>query len=224
MSSLPGDIMQHQQEDPTLSVFLQRAKEKEPEMEPQGRTEEYFIQKGILYHQHGQVRQLVVPQVARNMVLTLGHSIPWAFHLGKHKITARLKNHFCWPGLSLDVAQFCRSCPQCQKTSLRGPTRAPLQPLPIITTPFERLAIDIVGLVEKSKSGNRFMLAIIDFPLKTVKANTVAFSVVQFFSRVGFLCEILTNQGTNFMPNLLTQVCQLLGIKSVRTTILRQMV
>lgn len=93
--------MQLQQEDPTLSVFLQRAKEKEPEMEPQGRTEEYFIQKGILYHQHGQVRQLVVPQVARNMVLTLGHSIPWAFHLGKHKITARLKNHFYWPGLSL---------------------------------------------------------------------------------------------------------------------------
>lgn len=164
--------------------------------------------------------------MARDIVLTLGHSIPWAGHLGKHKTTARIKHHFYWPGLSLDVAQFCRSCPQCQKTSLRGRTRAPLQPLPIITTPLERLGMDIVGLVEKSKSGNRYMLVITDygtkypevFPLKTVKAKTVAFSLVQFFSRVGFPCEILTDQGTNFISNLLKQVYQLLGIKSVHTT------
>lgn len=56
------------------------------------------------------------------------------------------------------------------------------------------------------------------FPLKSVKARTVAFSLVQFFSRVGFPREMLTDQGTNFMSNLLKKVYQLLGIKSVRTT------
>lgn len=53
---IPDNIMQLQQEDPTLSVFLQRAKEKEPESEPHGRTEEYFLQKGVLYRQYGQVK------------------------------------------------------------------------------------------------------------------------------------------------------------------------
>lgn len=168
----------------------------------------------------------MVPQVAREVVLTLGHSIPWAGHLGKHKTAARIKHYFFWPSLSLEVTQFCRSCPQCQKTLLKGPTREPLQPLPIISVPFERLGMDIVGPVEKSKSGNRYMLVITDygtkypevFPLKYVKAKMVAFSLVQFFSRVGFAQEIVTDQGTNFMSNLLKQVYQFLGIKGVRTT------
>ncbi|KAI7812514.1 hypothetical protein IRJ41_003201 [Triplophysa rosa] len=34
----------------------------------------------------------------------------------------------------------------------------PLQPLPLISTPFERLGMDIVGPVETSRTGNRFML------------------------------------------------------------------
>ncbi|XP_049447271.1 uncharacterized protein LOC125897860 [Epinephelus fuscoguttatus] len=223
---IPTNIIQMQQNDPTLSTLLQRAKEREPETEPDGRREEYFLQSGVLYHRHGQVKQLVIPQAARDVVLTLGHAIPWAGHLGKHKTTARIKRHFHWPGLCSDVAQFCRSCPQCQKTSIRGLTKAPLQPLPIISTPFECLGMDIVGPVEKSKTGNRFMLVITDygtrypevFPLKSIKAKTVAFSLVQFFSRVGFPHEILTDQATNFMSTLLKQVYQLLGIKSVRTT------
>lgn len=110
---MPDNIINLQQEDPTLSVCLQRAKESEPEAKTDGSTERYFLQSGVLYHQQGQVKQLVVPQAARGVVLALGHSIPWAGHLGKHKTTARIKHHFFWPGLSLEVAQFCRSCPQC---------------------------------------------------------------------------------------------------------------
>ncbi|KAK7913399.1 hypothetical protein WMY93_013610 [Mugilogobius chulae] len=40
----------------------------------------------------------------------------------------------------------------------------------------------------------------------------------QLFSRVGFPSEIVTDQGTNFMSELLKQVYKLLGIRSVRTT------
>ena len=86
--------------------------------------------------------------------------------------------------------------------------------------------MDIVGPVERSKSGYRFMLVITDyatrypevFPLKSIIAKSVAFCLVQFFSRVGFPREILTDQGTNFMSKLLKEVYQLLGIRSLRTT------
>lgn len=95
-----------------------------------------------------------------------------------------------------------------------------------MSTPFQRIGMDIVGPVERSKSGNRFMLVITDyatkypevFPLKAVKARNVEFGLVQFFSRVGFPQDILTDQGTNFMSKLLKDVYQLLGIKGLRTT------
>ncbi|XP_072246328.1 uncharacterized protein nfic isoform X1 [Leuresthes tenuis] len=223
---IPTNITEMQQNYLSLSAILLRAREEESEVEPRNDKEGYFLQNGILYHQHGQAKRLVVPQAVQDVVLTLGHSIPWAGHLGKYKTTARIRRHFHWPGLRSDVAQFCRSCPQCQKTSVQGPSRAPLQPLPVIGTPFNRLGMDIVGPVEKSKRGNRCMLVITDyatrypevFPLKSIKAKSVAFSLIQFFSRVGFPCEILTDQGTNFMSGLLKQVYKLLGIRRLRTT------
>lgn len=89
-----SDIIQLQQEDPTLSVFLQRARERKLEMDFDGRMEEYFQKSGVLYRQHGQVKQLVVPQAARDVVPTLGHLIPWTGHLEKHKTTACIKHHF----------------------------------------------------------------------------------------------------------------------------------
>jgi len=223
---LPVNMVQLQQEDASLADYIQRAKANEGGTDLEHGFEGYILHNGLLYYQHRSRNQLVVPKAARQTVLALGHSIPWAGHLGKHKTTARIHRYFHWPGLRKDVAQFCRSCPQCQQTTTKRPTRAPLQPLPVINTPFERLGMDVVGPVERSKSGNRFMLVVTDyatkypevFPLKSVKAKTVAWCLVQFFSRVGFPKEILTDQGTNFMSKLLKDVYQLLGIKGLRTT------
>ncbi|XP_042071507.1 uncharacterized protein LOC121812727 [Haplochromis burtoni] len=222
--NIPTEIAELQKSDQSLIFLFRKAKEKEPGVEQV--NSEYILQNDILYRQQGSVLQLVVPQKVRNAILTLGHSIPWAGHLGKHKTTARIKHNFYWPGLSKDVAQFCKSCPQCQITSAKIPHRAPLQPLPVIGTPFERLGMDIVGPVERSKAGNRYMLVVTDyatkypevFPLKSIKAKPIAFCLVQFFARVGFPREILTDQGTNFMSTLLKQVYQLLGIRSLRTS------
>uniref|UniRef100_A0A8C1PVR7 Integrase catalytic domain-containing protein n=1 Tax=Cyprinus carpio TaxID=7962 RepID=A0A8C1PVR7_CYPCA len=86
--------------------------------------------------------------------------------------------------------------------------------------------MDIVGPLEKTKTGNRYMLVITDyatrypevFPLKSIKARVVASALIQLFSRVGFPKSIVTDQGSNFMSELLKQVYKLFGIKGVRTT------
>ncbi len=222
---MPTNIIQMQQEDDSLTeCFARAAGVREGPLNDS--TARFVIMRGLLYREIGAQKQLVVPQCVREMVLHLSHSIPWAGHLGKNKTTARIRKYFFWPGLNVDVAQFSKSCPVSQKVSLRRPLRAPLQPLPIIGIPFERLGMDIIVPVERSCSGNRFILVITDyatrypevFPLRTVKAKPVATCLVQLFSRVGFPAEILTEQGTNFMSTLLKQVYQLLGIKSLRTT------
>ncbi|KAJ8277940.1 hypothetical protein GJAV_G00081920 [Gymnothorax javanicus] len=59
-----------------------RAEGKEPGAELDFNGQEYILQNGMLYRQQGSVLQLVVPQAARDTILTLGHSVPWAGHLG----------------------------------------------------------------------------------------------------------------------------------------------
>ena len=50
-------------------------------------------------------------------------------------------------------------------------------------------------------------------PLYFIDAGTVA---EHLFSRVGILKEILSDQGTNFMLQLLKELCNLLNISQIR--------
>lgn len=92
---MPDNIGEMQKIDPSLVSLFQRLKEPGAELDFNG--EEYILQNGMLYRQLGSVLQLVVPQAARDTIFALGHSVPWAGHLGKHKTTARIKHHFHWP-------------------------------------------------------------------------------------------------------------------------------
>ena len=54
--------------------------------------------------------------------------------------------------------------------------------------------------------------------MRRVDAKTVADTLLQVFSRVGIPKEILTDQGTNFMSNLMSELFKLLGVKHLRTS------
>ena len=171
------------------------------------------------------VEQLVLPSPLRPMVLKLAHDIPMAGHLGK-KTAGRILHRFYWSGLHQDVAQHCKTCEQCQKSSTRKGKKAPLVPLPIIDEPFRRIAMNIVGPLPRSSSGKRYILVICDYATRypdpvalcTIDANAVAEELLSFFACVGVPEEILTDQGTNFTSQLLKEVYRLLHIRPIRTT------
>ena len=148
-------------------------------------------------------------------------------HLGSKKTLDRLLSRFYWPGIIHDVSQHCKSCEACQKSSGRKSGKhAHLVSLPIIEEPFQRIAMDIVGPLIRSKSGNKFILVICDYsarypeavPLKNIQAETIAEELGKFFSRMGVPTEILTDQGSNFTSQLLKEVYRMLKIKPIRTS------
>ena len=107
-----------------------------------------------------EIKQLVLPAPCRSAVLKLAHSIPWAGHMGRDKTARRILQRFYWPTLFRDVAEYCRTCPECQRASGK---KQQLVPLPIMGEPFQRIAVDIVGPLPKSRRGNRFILVICDY-------------------------------------------------------------
>ncbi len=54
-------------------------------------------------------------------------------------------------------------------------------------------------------------------PLRSIDAEHVAEELVKLFTRVGVPEEVLTDQGSNFMSQLLSEVYQLLYIKPAHT-------
>jgi len=125
-----------------------------------------------------------------------------------------------------DVTHYCKSCDTCQhEGKSRKIPPAPLVSVQLISEPWSRVAIDIVGpLPVCPKSGNRFILTCMDlathYPesiaLKQHTAEVVANALSQIFSHFGFPEEILSDQGTEFTSELtqlftyqfgITQIC-----------------
>ncbi len=135
-------------------------------------------------------------------VLELGHEIPLAGHLGVDKTRQRILRRFFWPTIFRDVAEFCECCEKCQMTTKRKIPPAPLIPLPIISEPFKKIAMDIVGPLPRSRAGNIYILVICDYatryleaiPLRSIDAAHIAEELIKVFARVGVPEEILTDQ------------------------------
>jgi len=80
--------------------------------------------------------------------------------------------------------------------------------MPIIDTPFDRVAADLVGpIFPPTERGSKYILTVMDYatrypeavPLKDIQAETVAEALVNMFTRVGVPKEILSDQGSQFL-------------------------
>lgn len=138
--------------------------------------------------------------------------------MGVKKTADKIQKAFYWPGIQGDVSRRCKSCDICQK---------PLEKMPLIDMPFKRVAIDLIGPISPpSKEGHRYILTLVDdatrypeaVPLKNIDTETVAEALVDIFSRLGILEDILSDLGTQFVSDCMKEVARLLSIKQLTTT------
>ena len=123
--------------------------------------------------------------------------------MGIRKTSDRILSTFYWPGLSDDVARFCRICDICQKTESKGKTaKVPILKMPLLDTPFKRVAVDLIGpIFPSSEKGYRYILSMADYAtrypdavlLKNIDTETVAEALLDMYSRLGFPEEDLSD-------------------------------
>jgi transposase InsO family protein len=92
---------------------------------------------------------------------------------------------------------------------------------------FEKVCLDIVGLLETTQKGNSYLLTIQDglskfslaIPLPKHTANTIARAFVEnFICHHGLPKSVLTDQGPDFMSKIFKECCKLLKINKINTT------
>ena len=226
--------------DPALAQWNMRSMQKEDESlgsirkHAEEGTQNFVEEDGLLYRkwtrrdqgEDSNINQLIFPVKCLQDVLKIAHSVPLEGHLGRKKTVNRIALRFYWPTMYKDVANFCRSCETWQRFRRHKTCRVPLVPLPVVKEPFARIAMDIVGPLPRSRSGNRYVLVVCDYgtkypeavPLKSIDAEAVAEELMVIFSRVGIPREILTDQGSNFQAQLLRELYCLLHIDALRTS------
>lgn len=200
--------------------------------EAQKKKSAYFVEDGLLMRkwcsdvtdnsEWSVVYQVVIPSCYRQQVLSLAHDHDLSGHLGIKKTYNRILRHFFWPRLKTDVAHFCRTCHTCQITGKPNQVipPAPLVPIPAVGEPFEHVIVDCVGPLPRTKNGNQFLLTIMcsatrfpeAIPLRKITAPVVIKALVKFFSMFGLPKVVQSDQGTNFLSKLFSQVLTTLNI------------
>ncbi|KAG6939883.1 hypothetical protein G0U57_020765 [Chelydra serpentina] len=106
-------------------------------------------------------------------------------------------------------------------------SKTPFGTLPIIEVLFERIAMDLVGPLEKMTRGHQYVLVILDYatrypeavPLQNTASKSIAKELVAIFTQVGLPKEILTDQATPFMSKLMKDLCSLLHVQTLWTSV-----
>ena len=121
-----------------------------------------------------------------------------------HLLPTVQARHTVWDRLY----QVCRDTPSEEEvTQLVNPLDVPwvpLRPLPLIEVPFDSIGMDIIGPLERSAQGYRFVLVLIDnatrypetIPLRNISVKSVEQALFHVILRVGIPKEILTDQIT----------------------------
>jgi hypothetical protein len=213
------EFLNEQERDETLHAIAEKILSGSVRKCKNGGSSRFLKRKGFMNREYAtpdgrKYQQLVVPKKFRVHVLRVAHESTMAGHLGVKKTSDRVTREFYWPGVNSEVARFCRSCDVCQKTVPKGKiTRIPLGQMPLIDTPFKRVAVDIIGpIFPHTERKNRYILTLVDYAtrypeaiaLPSIETERVAEALVDMFSRVGVPEEVLTDCGAQFTSDLMS--------------------
>lgn len=89
-----------------------------------------------------------------------------------------------------------------------------MQPMPIVSIPFERIGVDIVGPLLQFSTHHKFLLVVIDYPthypeailLSNMKTETIARKLAHLFTWIGIPKQVITDQDKSFMSEVLRSV------------------
>jgi len=99
----------------------------------------------------------------RRAILEEAHSSAYAMHPGSTKMYRTLWEHYWWPGMKWDIAEFVSKCLSCQQ--IKAEHQKPvgmLQPLPIPEWKWENITMDFVSGLPRTQNGHDSIWVIFD--------------------------------------------------------------
>ena len=192
----------------------------------------YTIEDGLLYHhdilgESQPLRQLVIPTSLKKRILYAFHNSPLAAHLGRTKTYDRIRQRYFWNGMYSDVRKWIKTCLDCRKAKQTLQRHSGYLHPQLYDQPFDTVGIDLLGPFPLSSRGNLYVLTVIDgfthwpefiaIPDATAKTITRAF-FEDIICRHGCPKRLLSDRGSQFLSNLIKEVCCLLDIKQVYTS------
>jgi len=171
--------------------------------------------------------RLVVPTSYRAALLNLYHSSPFGGHSGIKRTLRKIASRYFWDTLYPDVVDYVTHCETCQKARVQRHT--PPQRtgrIPASAGAWEVISMDYAGPFPECEGFTHILLVVDHFtnyvvaiPTSNTSAGTTARALVdEVICRFGMPAHILTDRGSSFHNALLSDLGELLHIKTHLTS------
>lgn len=156
------------------------------------------------------------------------HGSIMAQHFGENKSIARARELGKWVNMELDIIDYIKKCHVCQIQKLqriRHKSEAIIPDTPV--NPNDKIAMDIFGPLPVTAQQNEYILSIQDMLTKYLilipMRNATSESIIEglfdhYIYTFGSPKHILTDQGQNFVSELIQNFENLFRITHIKTT------
>jgi hypothetical protein len=218
-----SSLQEHQKTDNWCVGLRQKILEKLPSVN------RFVIHKEQLaYFPKGAKRhRWIVPGSLRNMMLKYFHDGVLSGHLGAKKTFHKIATNFWWPKMRADVFAYARRCELCVRAKPAHNTKVGTHEAKPSAEPMEKLFIDFVGPLVRSKRGNIAILVIVDafskfvtfYPVRRMISRVVVDSLERsYFPVYGTPKTIVLDNAKVFCCKEFRDLCFRWGINHSTTT------
>ena len=190
---------------------------------------------GILIHyqtfkRHGisrRVNQIVVPEKLIDTIMYYYHDNMLSAHPGIFRTQRNIQDRFYFDGMLWKIKRYVKRCLKCNQHKYSQPKSQGLMQIFASVKPFDVVGIDIVGPFKISNKGNKYILVMMDHftrwvelrALPEVTAQAVCQALFdEIICRHGCPEKILSDQGQQFVGDVMKELCEKLGIKKIQTS------
>jgi len=178
---------------------------------------------GVLRRRTGpdDTHRVVVPASLQEHVLHLEHDATLLGYPGESRMYPAMRRYYYWVGMAPDVVSYAGKGACCARKRVRPlARRSPLTLFPA-NMPFQDIAVDLYGPLDRTAAGHRSILVITDrftklaraIPMDGTKAVDRASVVLDYWvAAYGPPDRLLSDEGPQFTCHFWGQVCSFLPI------------
>lgn len=190
----------------------------------------YHLSKGVLYRYlddiYTEEPQLVIPVTLRKEVMSECHDSVTSGHGGYEKTLHRVTQRYYFPGMRRYICEYIKTCTECQRYKPSNQKPGGLVQTPVPAQRFEVIAVDLFGPLPKGKNGERWIMVVEDtasrwielFALQEATAEVCTKVLIgEIFMRYGVPRRIVSDNGVQFVADVMQQAMYTLGVKQCLT-------
>lgn len=185
-------------------------------------TKTYKLKNDRVYRVVGNEIKWVVPRGVRWQILKMNHDD--VGHYGFEKTLHRIQQRYWFAKMRRFVKKYVSSCLECAHHKTPGGRReGQLHPIEKLSIPFHTIHIDHLGPFIKSKSGNTYLLVLVDGftkfvnakPVKNTKSATTIKVLKEHMAYFGVPTRLISDKGSCFTSKLFKDFVTSYGMKHI---------